>query len=113
MENTVRKIVIHAQEIKKDKQTFIACSSEINKKWYKIKFTKDVTDAPRKKGLYDLTIDFDECSLEKGKQYTNEKGKKGIANDTIWVRHIVALRQYSDDELKALNRVSMGSVFGE
>lgn len=113
MENTVRKITIHAQEIKKDKQTFIACSSEINGKWYKIKFTKDVTDAPRKKGLYDLTIDFDECSFEKGKTYINKNGDKAFANDTIWVKHIVALRQYSDDELKALNRVSMGSVFGE
>ena len=113
MENTIRKIVIHAQEIRKDKQVFIASSAEINKNWYKIKFTKECIDTPKTKGLYDLTIDFDECSIEKGKQYTNSNGKKGVANDTIWVRHVVALRQYTDEELKSANRMAMSAVFGE
>ena len=109
---TIRTIVLHAQEITKDKQRFIACSAEINKKWYKIKFTKDVTDAPKTKGLYDLTIDFDDCSIEKGKQYTNKQGKKGVENDTIWVRHIVGMRMYTEDDLKAANRIAMNEVFG-
>lgn len=112
MENNIRKITLHSQEICKDEQVFIASSAEINKKWYKIKFTKECVDVPRTKGLYELTIDFDECSIEKGKQYVNSAGKKGIANDTIWVRHIVAIRKYSDEELKAANRIAMIELFG-
>lgn len=112
MENTIRKITIHSQEIRKDKQTFVASSAEINKKWYKIKFTKECVDSPKTKGLYELTIDFDDCSIEKGKPYTNNAGKKGISNDTIWVRNIVGIRKYSDEELKAENRNEMSAVFG-
>lgn len=113
MENTVRQITIHSQEIRKDKQSFIASSAEINKKWYKIKFTKECIDAPKTKGLYELTIDFDECSIERGKHYTSSSGKKGISIDTIWVRHIVGIRKYSDEELKAANRLEMSEIFGE
>lgn len=112
MENTVRQITLHAQEIKNDKQKFIACSSEINGKWYKIKFTQTCTDAPKEKGLYILTIDFDECSVENGKRYTNSKGKTGVSNDIIWVRHIVGIRKFTDEELKAENRMAMGNIFG-
>ena len=109
---TIRTITLHAQEVKKEKQTFIACSAEINNKWYKIKFTKECDGAPKKKGLYELTIDFDECSVEAGKHYTNSKGKDGVENDTIWVRHIVGLRQHTEEELKAANRMAMGNIFG-
>lgn len=109
---TIRTITLHAQEIKKDKQSFIACSSEINGKWYKIKFTKECDTTPKTKGLYELTIDFDECSVEFGKRYTKNNGDVGVANDTIWVRHIVGLRKYSDEELKAVNRMAMGNIFG-
>lgn len=110
---TIRTIKLHAQEIKKEKQTFIACSTEINGKWFKVKFTKDCETTPKIKGLYDLTIDFDECSVEKGKKFTTSKGKSGVSNDIIWVRHIVNLRRYSDDELKAENRNDLSKIFGE
>lgn len=113
MANTVRTIILHSQEIKKDKQTFIASSTEINGKWYKVKFTKECNDAPRTRGLYELTIDFDECSVEIGKKYTNSKGKQGVANDTIWVRHIVGLRKYTEEELREANRTVMSNIFGD
>lgn len=109
---TIRTITIHAQEIKKEKQSFIACSAEIGDKWYKIKFTKDCDGTPKRKGLYELTIDFDECSVEKGRAYTNSKGREGVANDTIWVRHIVGLRAYTEEELRAENRMAMNNIFG-
>lgn len=109
---TIKTITLHAQEVKKEKQTFIACSSEINGKWYKIKFTKECDGAPRIKGLYDLTIDFDTCSVEFGKRYTNSKGENGVSNDTIWVKHIVGLRMHTEEELKAANRIAMGNIFG-
>ena len=109
---TVKTICIHAQEIKKDKQSFIASSAEINGKWYKIKFTKDCEGIPKTKGLYDLTIDFDECSVELGKMYKRADGSMGRENDVIWVKHIVGLRQYTEEELKAINRMAMGNIFG-
>lgn len=110
--NTIRTITLHAQEVKKDKQTFIACSAEINKKWYKIKFTRECNDSPKIKGLYELVIDFDNCSVEKGKPYTNSKGKQAIANDVIWVRHIVGIRMHTEEELRAANRMAMSELFG-
>lgn len=110
---TIRTITIHAQEIVKGSQKFIACSAEINKKWYKIKFRQSVPDAPKTKGLYELTIDFDSCSIEKGKAYTTSNGKKGVANDTIWVANIVKLRMYTEEELRAATRLAMGAIFGD
>lgn len=112
MENICNTILLHAQEIKNDKQKFIACSAEINGKWYKIKFTKECEGTPKKRGLYDCTINFDDCSIEKGRIYTRNNGETGIANDTIWVTNIVGLRQYTDEELKAMNRLAMGNIFG-
>ena len=113
MDNTVRTITVHAREIRKDKQAFIACFTKINKNWYKVKFTKDCVNPPRKKGLYELTIDFDTCSLERGKQYINSSGKKGISNDVIWVKHIVGIRAYTEDELKDINRMAFSDIFGD
>ena len=113
MENTVRTITLHSQEVKKEKQTFIASSAEINGKWYKIKFTKYCEGAPKTRGLYELTIDFDECSIEVGKRYTNSKGKSGVSNDIIWVRSIVGIRKYTEEELKHENRMAMGYIFGD
>lgn len=110
--NTIQTVTLHAQEVKKEKQTFIACSAEICGKWYKIKFTKECESAPRAKGLYELTIDFDTCSVELGKRYTNSKGENGVANDTIWVRHIVGIRKHTEEELKAANRIAMANIFG-
>lgn len=110
---TVRTIIIHAREVKNDKQKFISCSAEINGKWYKIKFTKDVKDNPRDRGLYELTIDFDSCSIENGKYYDTSKGESRKENDTIWVSHIVGIKKYSEEDMKAINRSKMGAIFGD
>lgn len=112
MENTIQQIIVHAQEVKKEKQSFIACSAEIANKWYKIKFTKDCFNSPREKGLYHITLDFDKCSVEFGKRYTNSRGEQGVANDTIWVREIVQIRKFTEEELKAQNRMAMRNIFG-
>lgn len=112
MENTIQKIIVHVQEVRKEKQVFPACSAEINGKWYKIKFTQTCVNAPREKGLYHLTIDFDRCSVELGKRYTNSRGEQGIANDTIWVREIVQISKFTEEELKAQNRMAMRNIFG-
>lgn len=113
MENNgmVRTITLHAQEVKQDKLSFVSCSSNINNTWYKIKFTKDCETTPKKKGLYDLTINLDDCSLQKGKTYTTKNGKKGTSNPTIWVRNVIKLRAYAEEELKKINREGMLAAF--
>lgn len=112
MEN-VRTLTIYAKEIKKEKQSFIVCTAVIKDKWYKIKFTKDCEITPKTKGIYDLTINFDNCSRELGKPFKDANGKKGISPDIIWVRKCESLRKYTEEELKERNRVSMTDVFGE
>ena len=111
MEN-VRTILLHAREIKKEKQSFIACASNINGTWYKIKFRKDCENIPKIKGLYDLTIDFDYCSIERGRTWETEDGKSGKNDDIIWVEKIVSIRQYTEEELKQGNRDKMSAIFG-
>lgn len=110
---TIRTIRISASEIKKDKQSFIACSANIGGKWYKIKFTQDCNDSPRAKGLYDLTIDFDGCSIEKGKKFVSSKGNKGVSNDTIWVKYITKIRKLTDEEIAVINREQLSEIFGK
>ena len=110
---TIRTIIIHSQEVKKDKQSFIANSAEINGKWHKIKFTKECVDVPKKRGLYELVIDFDTCSVEHGRKFVKSDGTIGKQNDTIWVRHIVGIRQYSEEELRAKNRAALSEIFGD
>lgn len=113
MENTQRTIILHAQEIVKDKQRFIACSAEINGKWYKIKFVKQCLGAPVAKGLYELTIDFDTCSLEKGKKVKNKDGEEFLTNDIIWIKEIVSIHKYTEEQLRDSNRVKMKDIFGD
>lgn len=93
---------LHAREVKTDKNTFIATTAYFNGKWYKIKFRKECAVTPKTKGLYDLTVDLGCCILQKGKAY----------NDTIWVAEVVNLRQYSDEELKEINRAKLGKELG-
>lgn len=109
---TQRTFTVHAKEVRKENRSFITCSAEINGRWYKIKFTKECNQMPKVRGLYELTIDFDNCSLEKGKPYTNAQGKKGVENDTIWVKSVISLRQYTEEELNANNRAVMYEIFG-
>lgn len=107
----LRTIKLHAQEVKKEKQQFITCSTEIKGIWYKVKFTKDCEKLPKKKGLYDLTINLNNCSIEKGKTYTNNDGVKLKNNDIIWVREVVALRMFSEDELQEMNLATLRGIF--
>lgn len=111
MEN-VKTVTLHAQEVQNDKQKFIACSAQINNNWYKIKFVKECYGAPVSKGLYDLTIDLSECSVEIGKMYTNRNGELVKGNDTIWVKNIAGLRKYTDEELKVINLNKLSEIFG-
>lgn len=113
MENYIRTIKIYAKEIKKDKQTFTVCSGKIGENYYKIKFRKTCKNAPDEIGVYDLTVDLKNCSIEKGKPYTDKETKKQkIGQATIWVEKIEDLRKYSDEELQEISLKNLQEIFG-
>lgn len=113
MKANERTITLHSQEVKNGKQTFIASSAEIGGKWYKIKFTKDVNLVPKSKGLYELTFDLDDCSMERGKPYVSADGTVKLGNATLWIRDVVELLKYSEEQLKQANREALADVFGD
>lgn len=108
---TTRTFMIACKEIKNNEQKFIASTAKINGKWYKIKFTKECETAPRKKGLYDLTVDLKDISIQKGKKYTNKKGEEKIENDTLWINKTTNLRKYTEEELEKRNMEALSEVF--
>lgn len=106
MERTFR---ISAKEIKKKDGTgsFISCSAKIGDSWYRVKFTQDCERAPRKRGLYDITVDYTAMSIQKGKVKDAY-----VENDIIWVKEIKRIRKYTDEELNAMNAEKLNKVFG-
>lgn len=102
---------ISAKEVKLDKLSFISCSAKIGDSYYKIKFTKECERAPRTRGLYDLTIDEDNCFIQRGEKYVTRDGYEAIGNPTIWVKSIESIRKYTDEELAEINRASFAGVF--
>lgn len=109
----IKVINTYTQEIKKDKQTFLVTSSEINGKWYKVKFTKSAGNVITEKGLGELKINLDDCSLEYGKEVAGKNGKKYKSNDIIWVRKAVDYRPLTEEELRAMEMAKFDEVFGD
>lgn len=108
----VKTLKLSAREVKQENnKSFIACSAKIGDRYVKVKFTKDCETQPRKRGLYDLTIDTSKCSMEKGKPYVNKKGFDAIGQSTIWVREVVKLRAYTEEELAAINEANFSGLF--
>lgn len=104
-----RTFKITAKEVtKKDGAKFISCSAKIGEKWYRVKFTQDCEGIPKKRGIYDLTVDSTHMSMQKGKvkdAYTE--------NDILWIKEIVKLRKYTYEELIAINEEKLAKVFGD
>lgn len=113
--SNIKTITLHTQEVRKDKQVFYTNTAEIRGKWYKIKFTKtcDNADIPHERGLYELKVDVDNLSLQRGKPYTDNQGKRVVNNDILWVKSVIQLRKYTDDDFKDANRIVMSEVFGD
>ena len=110
---TVKTINLYTQEIKKDKQTFLVSSTEIKGKWYKVKFTKSCGNVANEKGLGELEINLEDCSLEHGKETVGKNGKKFKTNDIIWVRKIISYRPLTEEELRAKEMAKFDEVFGD
>lgn len=112
MENTIRTITIHTKMTKKDNTNFPTHAAQIGDTWYQIKFTRTCYGQPLEAGRYDITIDFDECSIERGSIFTRDDGTTGRRNDIIWIKSIVNLHKYTEEEFKEANRADMEAIFG-
>lgn len=110
---TIHTFTMTVKEVRKGTQSFLVGMANIANKWYKIKFNRSCNDTPKERGIYDITIDFDSCSVERGKKYTREDGTEDIGNDTIWIANIVNLRKWSDEDMRERNRKNMAEIFGE
>ena len=113
MENT-QKLTIYAKEIKLgDGKSFVAFTTLVKTKWFKVKFTRECLTTPKEKGMYHMTINIDDVSIEKGKFYTDKNGVKKQGNPTIWINKVVELSKYTEEELKQIREAKLESVFGD
>ena len=110
---TTFTIKVSGKYVKNGDRKFPAFTSCINGEWYKVKFTRNCPNAPTTNGVFDVTINIDNCSIGKGEPYTTKAGVSRISNPTIWVHNVIALRQYTDDDFKEQNRAKFAEIFGE
>lgn len=108
-----RMFVVSAKEITQGKQKFIVCNTNVYGTWYKFKFTKECEKQPKKQGLYDISVESDNMSVQRGKPFTTKNGQVKEGNDIIWVRAIKSIRQYTEEELAQRNRDKLNEIFGE
>ena len=100
MEITAR---VNVKEVVNGNTKFPSCSAKINGTWFKIKFTQECEKSPKSRGVYNVTFDTRNTSIQRGKKYTNKNGKDGIENDTIWIKKIVSIVKYTEEELAEMN----------
>lgn len=111
MEKNVRKFTLYAKEVKFEKQKFVACQAYINGKWYKIKFTKECEKQPKTKGLYEIEIDINTASFERGKRYIRNDGEYAVGTSTIWVNEIINIEKWTDEMYEKKNLEELSEVF--
>lgn len=99
----IKTLKVSAREVKTDKNSFIACSTKIGDRYFKIKFVKDCMIQPKKRGLYDITIDTAKCSIQRGEKYIDKNGFDRDGQSTIWVKEAESIRLYTEEELSAIN----------
>lgn len=92
---------VYAKEITtKDGNKFVALSTLYNGEFYKIKFKKACTTNIQLKGVYDVVVDLNDISVQRGKIKTLDYGKEYKENATIWIDKVVLINKYSDEDLK-------------
>ena len=114
MENTnnlIQIITVHAKEVRQDKKSFITCTTLINGVWYRVKFNKTCNIYPRNKGTYDIKINIDNCSIERGHRYVKD-GEERWENDIIWIKQVESMYEYTEDDYREINRAKFNSIFG-
>lgn len=108
-----RVLRVNAKQVEVEGKKFIACTTKIGNKYYKIKFRQECENAPKKSGVYEVHIELKFCNIQRGKLYTGKDGNEKRGNDIIWVSEISRIRKYTDEEIQAENEAKMLEVFGE
>lgn len=103
---------INGKEIQNGNTKFPSFTAKINGNWFKIKFTQECEGAPKTKGVYNLTFDTLNSSIQRGKKYTKNDGSEGTSNDTIWIRKIEKVVKYTDEELAEMNARDVENAIG-
>lgn len=103
---------INAKEVQNGNSKFPAFTALLNGKWFKIKFTQECEKSPKTKGVYNLTFDTKNSSIQKGKKFKREDGSEGVGNDTIWIRKIEKVVKYTDEELAEMNAKDVENAIG-
>ena len=107
----IREFIITAQEVLADQKKFYASTAKINGNWFKVKFTRDCNLSPKSKGMYHLSVDDADISIEKGRKYTKKDGTTGLSNDTIWIKKVVSLTMFTQEEYEERRVSDIKSVF--
>lgn len=109
----IKTITIHAREIKTEKNKFISSSTKIGNTYYKVKFVQTCERSPREKGLFELTFDTLNASIQNGKKYITKDGYEALGNPTIWIKKITDIRKFTDEELSEISEAKFAGVFAE
>ena len=109
----IKTITVYAKTVKLEKQTFVTCSTKINNKWYKVKFNRTCLEKPAEQGIYIITIDLLNCSIENGVNYINKDNTIQKSNDTLWIKKLIEIRKKSEEELAEENLTKLENIFNE
>lgn len=106
-----KTIRIYGKEVKTEKNSFITFSSKINNRYYKIKFTKDVDGVPKRKGVYNLTVNTKDISVQNGGKYEAKDGTIKDGTPTLWIKSFVTITKVPQDVLDAENKKVVDAIF--
>lgn len=85
MENakTLQTLTIFTKQIEKDgKKFFVYSYKSSDGKWYNVKFTQAVKNAPDEKGYRKINFYLEDMSIE--------KAQKEAWSDTIWINSLIS-----------------------
>ena len=108
---TQKTFRIYGKEIKTEKNSFIAFSTKINNRYFKVKFTKDVDGVPKRKGVYNLTVNMKDISVQNGAKYEAKDGTIKDGTTTLWIRNLISVNKVSQEILDAENEKTVYELF--
>lgn len=105
-----RVFEVYAKEIRNDGRQFVACSTNIKGAWYKVKFNKQCENVIKSRGVYNVSADDMNMSIQAGQRVTNSKGKEVVTNPIIWIRHCDIVK-LTDEELSIRAAREVANIF--
>ena len=110
MENNNVTLKVYAKSIEADGKKFLAYSTKFNGTYFKIKFRSDCLITPKTAGVYDITVNTFNCSVQNGGKYTNKNGEEKIGTPTLWIKVVDNCRKYTEEEINAENAEAVNAL---